>query len=130
MSFFQLISTTRDDSSVQDRLNARRLPGIRFYPITFTPASSKYANEPCQGVFMMVTNRTSLQPVRVGIEIASALSSLYGDKYQPNNMWRLIGTEQIVARVRQGEDTAAIAARFSADEARWRRLRAKDLLYR
>ena len=79
---------------------------------------------------MMVTNRTSLQPVRVGIEIASALSSLYGDKYQPNNMWRLIGTEQIVARVRQGEDPAAIAARFSADEARWRRLRAKYLLYK
>jgi uncharacterized protein YbbC (DUF1343 family) len=113
-----------------DQLNARRLPGIRFYPITFTPASSKYANEPCQGVFMVITNRNALQPVRVGIEIASALSSLYGEKYQPNNMWRLIGTEQIVERIRQDEDAAAIAARFSADEARWRQRRAKYLLYK
>ena len=45
-------------------------------------------------------------------------------------MWRLIGSEQIVARIQQGEDPAAIAARWSADEARWRRLRAKYLLYR
>jgi uncharacterized protein YbbC (DUF1343 family)/CubicO group peptidase (beta-lactamase class C family) len=113
-----------------DALNARRLPGIRFYPITFTPNSSKYANEECQGVFMMITNRNTLQPVRVGIELASALSSLYGEKYDPNNMWRLIGAEPIVERIRQGEDPAAIAARWSADEARWRRLRAKYLLYK
>ena len=113
-----------------EKLNGRRLPGIRFYPIAFTPTSSKYANEECRGVFMMVTNRNVLQPVRVGIEIASALSSLYGDNYEPNNMWRLIGTEQIVARIRQGEDAAAIAASFNADEARWRRLRAKYLLYK
>ena len=90
--------------------NARRLPGIRFYPITFTPKSSKYANEECQGVFMVVTNRAALQPVRVGIEIASALLSLYGAKYEPNNMWRLIGSEPIVARIKNGEDPAAIAA--------------------
>ena len=64
-------------------LNARRLPGIRFYPVTFTPKSSKYANEECEGVFMVVTNRTALQPARVGIEIASALFALYRDKSRP-----------------------------------------------
>ena len=30
---------------------------------------------------MVITNRAALQPVRVGLEIAGALSSLYGDKY-------------------------------------------------
>ena len=66
----------------------------------------------------------------MGFEIASALASLYGTRYEPNNMWRLIGTETLVARITQGEDPAAIAASFTADEARWRRLRAKYLLYR
>ena len=113
-----------------ERLNARKLPGIRFYPISFKPTTSKYANEECQGVFMVVTNRATLQPVRVGIEIASALFSLYGKNYQPNNMWRLVGSEEIVGRIRQGDDPASLAARFTADEARWRRLRAKYLLYR
>ena len=109
---------------------ARRLAGIRFYPISFTPRASKYANEECHGVFMVITNRTALQPVRVGFEIASALFSLYGAKYEPNNMWRLIGSEPLVAAVQQGEDPGALASRWSADEARWRRLRAKYLLYR
>ena len=45
-------------------------------------------------------------------------------------MWRLVGSEEIVARIRQGEDPALLAARFNADEARWRQLRAKYLLYR
>ena len=128
--FEQLGAPWIDGRQLAERLNARRLPGIRFYPNTFTPQSSKYANEECQGVFMLVTNRSVLQPVRVGFEIASALSSLYGAKYEPNNMWRLIGTEALVARITQGEDPAAIAASFTADEARWRRLRAKYLLYR
>ena len=128
--FEQLGAPWINGPQLAERLNARRLPGIRFYPITFTPQSSKYAKEECQGVFMVVTNRASLQPVRVGFEIASALSSLYGANYEPNNMWRLIGTEALVARITQGEDPAAIAASWSADEARWRRLRAKHLLYR
>ena len=102
--FEQLGAPWINGPQLADRLNARRLPGLRFYPITFTPKSSKYANEDCQGVFMMVTSRGALQPARVGIEIASALASLYGAKYEPNNMWRLIGSEQIVARIQQGED--------------------------
>jgi hypothetical protein len=36
----------------------------------------------------------------------------------------------MVERIKQGEDPAAIVARFTADEARWRRLRARYLLYR
>jgi uncharacterized protein YbbC (DUF1343 family) len=128
--FEQLGAPWINGRQLAERLNSRRLPGIRFYPITFTPKSSKYANQECQGVFMVITNRNALQPVRVGVEIASALFALYGDKYDPGNMWRLVGTEQLVARIRQGEDPTVVMSRWSADEANWRRLRAKYLLYR
>lgn len=111
-------------------LNAKRLPGIRFYPITFTPKSSKYANEECQGVFMVITNRSALQPVRMGLEIVSALSTMFGDKFDPSTTWRLFGTPEPIERVRKGEDAATVAAKWTADEARWRRLRAKYLIYR
>ena len=84
--FEQIGAPWIDGRSWPTALNARRLPGIRFYPITFTPTSSKYANEECQGVFMVVTNRAALQPVRVGLEIASAsLWKLYGDAYTMEN---------------------------------------------
>jgi uncharacterized protein YbbC (DUF1343 family)/CubicO group peptidase (beta-lactamase class C family) len=128
--FEQIGAPWIDGPRLAASLNARRLPGIRFYPITFTPKSSKYSNEECQGVFMVVTNRAALQPVRVGIEIAGALFAMYGDKYDPSNMWRLVGSESIVARIKQGDDPAAIASSATADEARWRRLRANYLLYR
>ncbi len=111
-------------------LNARKLAGIRFYPVSFTPTSSKYAKQACQGVFMVITNRSQLQPVRVGLEIAGALFTLFGEKYQLENTDLLLGSRDSFERVKRGEDPAAVAARWHADEARWRRLRAKYLLYR
>ncbi len=111
-------------------LNARKLPGIRFYPVTFTPASSKYAAQACQGVFMVITNRSALQPVRVGLEIAGALFALFGERYQLENTDLLLGSRDSLERVKRGEDPAVVAARWGADEARWRRLRATYLLYR
>ena len=128
--FEQIGAPWIDGGLLAGRLNARRIPGVRFYPVTFTPVSSKYAKEKCEGVFMVITNRAAIPAVRVGIEIAGALSSLYGDKYDPASMWRLVGDESIVARIRRGEDPAAIVASWMPDEARWRQLRAKYLLYR
>ena len=128
--FEQLGAPWIDGPRLAAALNARRLPGIRFYPITFTPSSSKYAGQECQGVFMMVTNRTALAPVRVGLEVAAALATLFGDKYELGNTDRLLGSRESFERVRRGEDPATVAATWSAAEARWRRLRAKFLIYR
>ena len=119
-----------DGPRLATALNAKHLPGVRFYPITFTPTSSKYANEECQGVFIVVTNRGALQPVRMGLEIVSALSTMFGGKFDPSTTWRLFGTPEPIERVRKGEDAATVATKWTADEARWRRLRAKYLLYR
>jgi uncharacterized protein YbbC (DUF1343 family)/CubicO group peptidase (beta-lactamase class C family) len=111
-------------------LNAKGIAGVRFYPMTFTPKSSKYANEECQGVFLVVTNRSGLQPVRMGLEIVSALSTMFGDTFDLSTTWRLLGKPEPLERVRRGEDAATVASAWTADEARWRRLRAKYLIYR
>jgi len=54
-------------------LNARDLAGVRFYPVSFRPRSGKFAGEKCQGVFILLTDRQALQPVRLGLEVASML---------------------------------------------------------
>ncbi len=110
-------------------LNARELPGIRFYPVAFKPASSKYAGEECQGVFMIVTDRSMLRPVRVGLEIAAALGTLFKDKFDLSTSARLLGSQDSFDRVMRGEDPAVVAKSWAADEARWRRVREKYLLY-
>jgi hypothetical protein len=42
---------------------------------------------------------------------------------------KLIGSPSDIARLKAGDDPAAIAAGWSAAEARWRLLRAKYLIY-
>ena len=128
--FEQLGAPWIDGRRLAAALNARQLPGVRFYPVAFTPASSKYAGQPCQGVFMVITNRAALRPVRAGLEIAGALFALSGDKYQLENTDLLLGSRDSLERVKRGEDPELVAARWRGDEARWRQLRAKYLLYR
>jgi uncharacterized protein YbbC (DUF1343 family) len=128
--FEQLGAPWIDGPALAEALNGRRLPGIRFYPVTFTPASSKYAGEACNGVFLVITDRTLLQPVRMSLEIVAALSRLYGERYALENTDRLFGSRDSLARVRAGEDPAAVAQAWAADEARWRHTRAKYLLYK
>ena len=127
--FEQLGAPWIDGPRLAATLNARRLPGIRFYPVAFTPGSSKYAGQECKGVFMVITNRAALAPVRVGLEVAGALATLFGDRYQLENTHRLLARESL-ERVTRGEDPAVVAATWGGAEARWRRLRAKYLLYR
>jgi uncharacterized protein YbbC (DUF1343 family) len=128
--FEQIGAPWIDGVHLADLLNGRGLPGIRFYPVRFTPASSKYANQECQGVFMVVTDREALHPVRVGLEIAAALSRLYPADFQIDLAARLFGSRDTLTRVKQGEDPASIAASWDAAEAQWRLKRAKYLLYR
>ena len=128
--FEQIGAPWIDGVRLADALNARGMPGVRFYPVRFMPASSKYAGEECQGVYMIVTDRTVLRPVRLGVEIASALHKLHGAQFQLELAGRLFGSRDGLARIRAGEDPAAIAASWAAAEARWRLLRARHLLYR
>jgi uncharacterized protein YbbC (DUF1343 family)/CubicO group peptidase (beta-lactamase class C family) len=118
-----------DSVQLAAALNARALPGVRFYPERFTPTSTKYVNEECQGVFIIVTDRDALRPVRVGLEIAAALTRLYPSQYQLEAAGRLFGSRDTLTRVKMGDDPATIAASWGAAESHWRLLRAKYLLY-
>jgi uncharacterized protein YbbC (DUF1343 family) len=114
---------------LSEALNARAIPGVRFYPEQFTPTASKFANEACQGIFIVVTDRDAVRPVRVGVEIASALVKLFPGKFEIDSAVRLFGSAAGLARIKNGDDPAAIAAGWGAGEARWRLMRAKYLLY-
>ncbi|MCR4375203.1 MAG: DUF1343 domain-containing protein, partial [Acidobacteria bacterium] len=118
-----------DGVRLAEALNARALPGVRFYPEQFTPTASKFAKEACQGVFIVVTDRNAVRPVRVGVEIASALLKLFPGKFEIDSATRLFGSAAGLTRLKAGDDPAAIAGSWSGAEARWRLLRAKYLLY-
>jgi uncharacterized protein YbbC (DUF1343 family) len=127
--FEQIGAPWIDGNRLADALNARHLAGVRFYPVRFTPTAATFSGEDCQGVFIVVTDRTAVRPVRVGVEIASALVKLFPGRLHVGMAHKLFGSEDGLTRITAGEDPAAIAATWAAAEARWRQLRAKYLLY-
>jgi uncharacterized protein YbbC (DUF1343 family)/CubicO group peptidase (beta-lactamase class C family) len=119
-----------DGVALAEALNARDLPGIRFYPIVFTPTASVYKGEECQGVYFIVTDRTALRPVRVGLEMVSALSRLFPGKLDLKRTAALYGSADQLSRALTGEDPEQLAAQWATDEVNWRSLRSKYLIYR
>ena len=111
-------------------LNARLIPGLRVYPVRFTPESSRYAGQVCHGVFLRVTDRARFRPVRAGVEIAAALARLHPVEFEIDATVRLLGSHDVVRRIRAGDDPAEIAASWAAGEEEWRALRERYLLYR
>jgi uncharacterized protein YbbC (DUF1343 family)/CubicO group peptidase (beta-lactamase class C family) len=119
-----------DGRALADRLNKRRLPGVRFYPVSFTPAAgARFAGERCSGVSIIVTDRDALRPVQVGLEIAAALSRAHGPVFKLEDAALLLGSKAAIQRIRAGEDPATIGSSWRADEEKWRLMRAKYLLY-
>jgi uncharacterized protein YbbC (DUF1343 family)/CubicO group peptidase (beta-lactamase class C family) len=128
--FEQIGAPWIDGTALAARLNARNVPGVRFYPVTFTPAAGqKLAGQPCHGVFMIVTDRERLRPVRVGLEIASALTAMYPSQFALEAAATLFGSKATLEKIRAGAEPPAIADSWRADEERWRVVRAKYLLY-
>jgi hypothetical protein len=79
---------------------------------------------------MIVTDRAAVRPVRVGVETAAMLHKLHGATFELEKAERLYGSKDGLARIRAGDDPAAVAGSWSAAEGRWRLLRNKYLLYR
>jgi uncharacterized protein YbbC (DUF1343 family)/CubicO group peptidase (beta-lactamase class C family) len=127
--FEQIGAPWIDGRRLAAHLNARALAGVRAYPVFFTPTSSKFAGERCQGVFFVVTDREALKPVRLGLEVASALFTLHPGQFDPGRTAILLGSSDALARVRTGEDPATVVQSWAVAESRWRTLRAKYLLY-
>jgi uncharacterized protein YbbC (DUF1343 family) len=128
--FEQIGAPWIDGVALAKTLNDRALPGIRFYPVGFTPSpGAKLSGQVCHGVFLIVTDRDRLRPVRVGLEVASALSRLYGQQFRLEDAATLFGSKDTLQRIRAGEDPSSIAELWREGEAKWRDVRAKYLLY-
>jgi uncharacterized protein YbbC (DUF1343 family) len=91
-------------------LNARVLPGVRFLPVDFTPHSPyPYADQICHGIELIVTDRNVVDSPELGLEIASALHKLYGDKYALNKIETLLANRSVLEALQAGRDPQRIA---------------------
>ncbi|GIW98198.1 MAG: hypothetical protein KatS3mg111_1531 [Pirellulaceae bacterium] len=110
-------------------LRQRRVPGVRWVPIRFTPDSSKYAGEECDGLYIDVVDRSLLQPVQVGVELAVALRKLYPEAWERKHLNRLIGNDEVVQLMEQGATPERILEAAAAEVDKFLSRRAAYLLY-
>lgn len=60
-----------------DEMNAKGIPGVRFRPVHFKPASSKHSGELCGGVQIYITDIQALSPLEVGVTLLFTIRDLY-----------------------------------------------------
>lgn len=60
-----------------EMLQKENLPGLLILPIQFTPSASLYDGEDCSGVCFVVTDRSALRPVDLGISLMRAIHDLH-----------------------------------------------------
>ncbi len=99
-----------DGPALARALNARFLPGVRFVPVNFTPRSPyPYADQLCQGIELIVTDRNVVDSPELGLEIATALHKLYADKFQLSKINILLANRNVLEALEAGRDPQRIA---------------------
>jgi uncharacterized protein YbbC (DUF1343 family)/CubicO group peptidase (beta-lactamase class C family) len=111
-------------------LNGRQIPGVRFVPVSFTPFSSTFAGQLCQGVSMMVTGRELLDSPELGIELASALNKLYPEQFHLEKMLDIVANQEVFDAIKRGLDPHRIARNWQNDLDAFAQLREKYLIYK
>jgi uncharacterized protein YbbC (DUF1343 family) len=113
-----------------DYLNQRNIPGVRFVAVNFTPHASKYENVPCGGVNIVLTDRTVLDSPELGLELASALRTLYPNDYKMERMIEILANQSVYNAISAGEDPRRIAEDWRDDLEQFEAVRRKYLLYK
>ena len=116
-------------TELAEYLNGRRIGGVRFVPVEFTPAADAYAQKKCGGVNIIMTDRNGLDAPEMGIEIASALHALYPDQYEMKKLDNLMLNDASAKAIGAGVDPRRVGTEWNDAIETFRAVRAKYLLY-
>lgn len=110
-------------------LNALEPPGVRFLPIRFRPTERQFKGEDCGGAFIQITDRARFDPIDLGLSLAVALRSEYRDQWNPDALLRFIADHATYDALLAGKSVAELKAGYQDGLDRFKRVRAKYLLY-
>lgn len=118
-----------DEVALAAGLNSAGLPGLRFVPVRFTPASSVFAGEECRGVRMLLTDRDAFLAADLGVTLATTLHRLHPGEFGLGRMSRLLGHPATLDAIRAGEPLAAIKSLWAPGLAEFEDRRRPHLIY-
>ncbi|SEC60120.1 sodium:solute symporter family transporter [Terriglobus roseus] len=124
------IATDAEAQKLADTLNARKLIGITFAPVTFTPTKPyPFAGQTIHGVRATVTDRTRFDAPAMGAELLSAVHAQYPTQFSFTNAKKIIANDATMQALAAGKDPHDIAAAWEQDLWKFRERRQQYLLY-
>jgi uncharacterized protein YbbC (DUF1343 family) len=127
---FQLVGAPWIDAErLAGAMNALRLPGVRFAPTTFTPASATHAGKVCRGVRVELTDRDALNSPALGVALSHTLHRLYPKEFQVDRILGNLGSAALLEAIKTGEPLPSLLAAVERDVAAFEPVRARYLLY-
>ena len=125
-------------NELAQKLNDKKLPGVKFEAIEFTPheipnvaSNPKYKDQLCGGVYVNIVNRNIINSVKIGLAVVSEIHTLYNDslKFRERGFDRLAGTPVIREMILQGKDINDIEATWKEELKEFMKQRKRVLLY-
>ena len=119
-------------------LNDLKLPGVRFAADTFTPVQQAfharpplYAGDLARGIRVHVTDRSTVQPYRVGVAMLWAVHALHRDQLVWNEatLDRLAATPRLKQMLEAGRTPAELFAAWETELKQFRAISAPYHLY-
>ena len=122
------------------QMNALKLPGAYFRPAVFEPTFQKHAKNACGGCQIHVTDRAAFRPVLTGVALIATFHRANPSRFawrQPPYEYEhdkmpidiLAGSDTLRRQIETGVPAAEIASGWQEDEATFRRLRERYLIY-
>jgi uncharacterized protein YbbC (DUF1343 family) len=131
MPFRQFGAPWIDSKVLAGRLNALNLPAMRFEPVSFTPASSKYQGRECHGVRILVSDRDRLEPYFSGVRIVNEICRMYPDQFEwkASHFNRLCGTSKIRNAITSNSSLDVLQNKWRKELESFLKIRAEYLIY-
>jgi uncharacterized protein YbbC (DUF1343 family)/CubicO group peptidase (beta-lactamase class C family) len=121
-----------DATALARELNRRFIPGVRFVPIEFTPQAGANAGPNagvvCNGVSVLITDRDSLRPMLMGLEVEATLHRMYGQSFALHKTIELLGSESTIERLERGDSPERIVWDWEDALDQFRKMREKYLI--
>jgi uncharacterized protein YbbC (DUF1343 family) len=124
-----------DGKKLCDTLEERKLPGVRFKAVTFTPRVQPglprypHTDRECQGFEVEITDRAAFRPVTAALHVLEALYRGHPKELTFSKACAMIGRRSIEQDLKAGRSPAEIEKAWGAELENFKETRRAALLY-
>ena len=125
-----------DGNRLAEELNREPIPGALFRPVSFVPASGKFADQTCEGIHLHVIDREIFRPVTAGLTTLTTAARLWPESFAwrlpghgIHNFDKLAGTDRIRFAIDNGANLETLMSQWDQERETFMVSRQRHLLY-